>query len=407
MKRHLSDASDGTTDSSFDAEFPMASFEDDAFDHKSASAERQVCIPKWLFDHSQRFTSIGKPAPATRIFFIFGLAVAVCYFAGAFFQGSQPTGTYAEWKESIAHVAGHKAEVRGLRLSNGLNVVLWSDAQMDKAGAAVAFDAGSWSDPEQHLGVAHFLEHMVFMGSARFPQQDVLFAFLAQHGGSGNAYTASETTNYFFEVDSPFLQHATSIMADSVIDPLLSRDAAAAEINAVNAEHAKNRARDGWRIDMLGRSFALPHHELSRFSTGNEDTLRSSLPALREFHSKYYTAAHAAAAVAGPLSLDDLEAVAVTAFGHMRRHTVPASADDSGDEQSPTTSTGAPRRLQPYLLAGAQHASGLQARSTSPRPPLASETLQDGSLWRLPLWVFSHSLEHGCSRMLPAPNAFD
>jgi insulysin len=202
------------------------------------------------------------------------------------------------------------------------------------------------------------------MGSARFPQQDVLFAFLAQHGGRGNAYTASETTNYFFEVDPPFLQHATSIMADSVISPLLSTDAAAAEINAVNAEHAKNHARDGWRIDMLGRSFALPHHELSRFSTGNEETLRSSLPALREFHSKFYTAAHAAAAVAGPLSLDDLEAVAVTAFGHMRRQTVAASADDSGDGESPTTSAGAPRRLQPYLLAGPAHSPGLQARST-------------------------------------------
>ena len=111
---------------------------------------------------------------------------------------------------------------------------------------------------------------------------------------------------------------------------------------------------------MLSRSFALPHHELTRFGTGNEETLRSSLPALRAFHSKHYTATHAAVAVVGPSSLDELQAVAVAAFGHMPKHTVSLNLDEFGDGDSVLTSTGAPLSLQPYLFAGGTHSPGLQ-----------------------------------------------
>ncbi len=342
----------------------MASFEDDAFAHyeRSGSENQISAIPEWLRRHTKHCDG-RKPASPSRIILLFALAVLSCYFAGTLARLSHPSDSPVEWSESITDVAGHKARVRGLRLSNGLNVLLWSDTQMDKAGSAVAFNAGSWSDPSDHAGVAHFLEHLIFMGSARYPEQDSLFAFLAQHGGRGNAYTASETTNYFLEVDPLFLSHATNILADSVIAPLLNEAAAIAEINAVNAEHAKNMARDAWRIDMLGRSFALPHHEITCFGTGNEETLRSSLPVLRAFHSKHYTASHAAVAVVGPSSLDDLQAVAVAAFSHMPKQTDSSSQDDVGDGSAGSTSTGAPRRLQPYLFAGDKHPSGLQVVS--------------------------------------------
>jgi hypothetical protein len=360
LKRHTSDG-DFAIDSSFDGEFPMASFEDDAISLcKRGESESQInAIPEWLRCHSKHCDG-RKSASPSRIICLFALAVLLCYFAGTFARTSYLSDSYVEWSDSITNVAGHKARVRGLRLSNGLNVLLWSDTQMDKAGSAIAFNAGSWMDPSEHAGVAHFLEHMVFMGSTRYPAQDVLFAFLAQHGGHGNAYTASETTNYFLEVDPPFLSHATNIMADSVIAPLLSEVAVIAEIKAVNAEHAKNLARDAWRIDMLGRSFAVPHHQITRFGTGNEETLRSSLSALRLFHSKHYTAPHAAVAVVGPSSLDDLQDVAVAAFGQMPRQADSGSQDDNEEGNAGSTSTGAPRKLQPYLFADDAHPSGLQ-----------------------------------------------
>jgi insulysin len=51
---------------------------------------------------------------------------------------------------------------------------------------------GSWSDPEDVLGLAHFCEHAVFLGSEAFPSEDGYDAWLSEHGGSYNAYTSDE-----------------------------------------------------------------------------------------------------------------------------------------------------------------------------------------------------------------------
>ena len=57
-----------------------------------------------------------------------------------------------------------------------------------------------------HLtGLAHFLEHMLFMGTTKYPGEDAYSKFLADHGGSSNAYTASENTNYYFDVEQSAL----------------------------------------------------------------------------------------------------------------------------------------------------------------------------------------------------------
>src|SRR5262245_48043791 len=54
-------------------------------------------------------------------------------------------------------------------LPNGLEVLIISDAQMKKASAAMSVGAGSWSEPDDAQGIAHFLEHMLFMGTKTYP----------------------------------------------------------------------------------------------------------------------------------------------------------------------------------------------------------------------------------------------
>ena len=99
----------------------------------------------------------------------------------------------------------HKADVdqrsyRWLRLANHLQVVLISDPSADSAAAAMDVNVGSASDPDELPGLAHFCEHMLFLGNAKYPVEGDLDAFLSQHGGSSNAFTASEDTCYFFNI---------------------------------------------------------------------------------------------------------------------------------------------------------------------------------------------------------------
>ncbi|XP_062013891.1 nardilysin-like [Rosa rugosa] len=77
-----------------------------------------------------------------------------------------------------------------------------------KAAAAMCVGMGSFSDHMEAQGLAHFLEHMLFMGSTKFPVENEYNSYLSKHGGSSNAYTKEEHTCYHFDVKREFLKGA-------------------------------------------------------------------------------------------------------------------------------------------------------------------------------------------------------
>ena len=81
------------------------------------------------------------------------------------------------------------------------------------AFASLAVNAGSFNDPEGGYGMAHFLEHMVFLGSKKYPKAGAYSEHMAAHGGYSNAYTDFEWTNFHFEVTYGGLQVALDMMA--------------------------------------------------------------------------------------------------------------------------------------------------------------------------------------------------
>ena len=97
-------------------------------------------------------------------------------------------------------------EYRAVTLPNGLIAVLVSDPSTDKSAAALAVYRGSYDDPEGRAGLAHFLEHMLFLGTTKYPGVDEYQNFITTHGGTFNAYTSSDHTNYFFDIQTPFLE---------------------------------------------------------------------------------------------------------------------------------------------------------------------------------------------------------
>lgn len=84
--------------------------------------------------------------------------------------------------------------------ANGLRVMVVSDPAADKAAASLDVAVGQFSDPDDIPGLAHFLEHMLFLGTEKYPDEASYNAFLAENGGHSNAFTASENTNYHFSM---------------------------------------------------------------------------------------------------------------------------------------------------------------------------------------------------------------
>ena len=99
-------------------------------------------------------------------------------------------------------------EYRLLTLENELQVLLISDPDTPKAAASLDVMVGSGDNPPGRGGLAHFLEHMLFLGTDKYPDAAEYERYITEHGGSRNAYTSFEHTNYFFDVNAPFLPEA-------------------------------------------------------------------------------------------------------------------------------------------------------------------------------------------------------
>ena len=214
---------------------------------------------------------------------------------------------------------------QAVTLTNGMTVLLVSDAAAPKSLAAITLPIGSLDDPNQQLGLAHYTEHMVLMGSKLYPQPDNLAEFLKKHGGSHNASTASYRTAFYLEVENDALQPAVDRLADAIAEPLLDPVNADRERHAVNAELTMARSRDGLRMSQVGAETLNPAHPGSRYSGGNLETLRdkpdSNLhQALTEFYRSHYSANLMKAVIYSNKSLPEMADIAAKTFGRVTNH---------------------------------------------------------------------------------------
>lgn len=241
---------------------------------------------------------------------------------------------------------------RPILLENGLTILLAHDPQAKHFAASVSVHAGASSDPRFLPGIAHFCEHMCFLGSKAYPRENEYKQYLAKHGGKSNASTSGSHTTYQFDVLAEHGEQALDIFGNFFICPLFSKSGTQREVNAVDSENSKNLVDDGRRRWQVLKSFADPHHHFSKFSTGNRITLPASSEfsadvsaghplneildhindgkqrdendaaefvraSLLAFHKRHYTPNKMTAVLVGPQSLDELESWAVPRFGQI------------------------------------------------------------------------------------------
>ncbi len=206
-----------------------------------------------------------------------------------------------------------KRNYRYLKLENQLGVLLISDPSTEKSAAALDINVGANQNPVNRAGLAHFLEHMLFLGTEKYPQAGEYQEFISQHGGKFNAYTAAENTNYFFEIDNDQLDVALDRFAQFFISPLFNPEYVERERKAVHSEYLAKLKDDGRRERDVYRELINPDHPSSKFSVGNLITLadREGHPVREDmvaFYRQYYSSHLMNLVIMGRYSLDDLEA---------------------------------------------------------------------------------------------------
>ncbi|TVP53690.1 MAG: peptidase M16 [Halomonadaceae bacterium] len=249
------------------------------------------------------------------------------------------------------------AEYRHLTLDNGMGVLLVSNPRADKAAASLDVLVGSGDDPRERPGLAHFTEHMLFLGTEAYPDPGEYHAFISDHGGSHNAYTAFQDTNYFFDIDPEHLEPALDRFSSQFLTPTFAEELIDRERLAVHSEYTAMIREDNRRFWSALQASVNPEHNFSTFTVGNRTTLSNDENELRQavidFYEDRYSANLMQLAVVGPQSLDTLEAMVRPRFKGVKNrhhekypHHVPLFTQDSLPQVLKVQSLRDTRRLQ-------------------------------------------------------------
>jgi zinc protease len=267
------------------------------------------------------------------------LTLAIAAFTGAVLAGPAQAGIGPQ----IAHFT----------LANGLEVVVIPDHRAPVVTNMVWYKVGSADETPGKSGLAHFLEHLMFKGTAKNPAGR-FSQIVATIGGQENAFTSADYTGYFQRVPRGELKQMMELEADRMTGLVLSDDVVRPELNVVleeqNMRVANNpAARLGEQMDAalyLNHPYGRPvigwRQEIEQL--GREEAL--------EFYRRFYTPNNAILVVAGDVTAEEVRALAQDTFGKVPRvaDIKPRLRPQEPVQEAPRTVTLAdPRVTQPSL----------------------------------------------------------
>ncbi|XP_065213732.1 nardilysin-like [Planococcus citri] len=196
------------------------------------------------------------------------------------------------------------------------------------AVCALSINVGSFSDPNEIPGLAHFLEHMVFLGSEKYPRENQFHSFIRKHGGFMNAATSCECTTFYFYCNVRHLFEALDMFSQLIISPLLKKESMVREREVLDSEFDLATLSDSFRIEQLIGTFASEENPIGKFMCGNSKTLKDRVSedelyeSLRSFHQQYYSANLMTVAILARLPIVKLENYALECFTSIPDHQV-------------------------------------------------------------------------------------
>ncbi|MCC5855935.1 MAG: insulinase family protein [Idiomarina sp.] len=212
-------------------------------------------------------------------------------------------------------------EYRWCWLPNGLPALLVHIPEAEQAAAAIAVRAGHFQDPRGIAGLAHFLEHMLFLGSEAYPDAESYSDFISYSGGHHNAWTGTEHSNFYLELPIQFFDEGLGRFSSLFTAPLFAPDWIEKERQAVEAEYRMKVKDELRRLYDVHKETSNPAHPFAQFSVGNAETLADTEIPLRtrlqDFFATYYHAGNMALTLAGPQSINELEQLATKHFSQL------------------------------------------------------------------------------------------
>lgn len=199
------------------------------------------------------------------------------------------------------------------RLANGAVLHVVQQPWARQAGACLRVAAGSHDEPLAYPGLAHFLEHLLFLGSHDYPVDQGLMAYVRRCGGLVNASTRARHTDFLCQVPAVCLAPALQRLQSLLARPLFEMQAQCREREVLHAEYqARSQDADSRIEHALGQALAAGHR-CADFLAGERDSLPveegAFQQALWRYHREHYQACNMSLVLVGPQPVEELLAL--------------------------------------------------------------------------------------------------
>ncbi len=213
------------------------------------------------------------------------------------------------------------------RLDNGLELFIISDPKATRSAAALSVRAGSWDNPIEAEGMAHFVEHMLFAGSSAYPEGEQEFKeYLSNHSGSSNAFTYSGYTCYAFAVSHDGFEGAIDRFSHFFIDPLFSPSSVYREKKIIEEEYRIRLETDNFLATRMLSLASNQEHPNARFANGNLASLDNvSEKSAKEWFQNYYVAEKMHLVILSPNPVEEIIEPIASRFSLIQNHPSPSN----------------------------------------------------------------------------------
>lgn len=213
--------------------------------------------------------------------------------------------------------AGFKSE--SFKLENGMDVVVIPNSKMPVISSMVWYKIGSIDEEQGKSGLAHFLEHLMFKGTAKYGNGE-FSKLIARSGGNDNAFTSTDYTAYFQNISKDKLELVLDLESDRMQNLLFDENETMKERNVILEERSMRIDNDPSSLmrEQMNASLFLNHpygrpligwrHEMEQLTT--EDA--------RKWYLNYYVPSNAILIVSGDITAAELKPLAEKYFGKIR-----------------------------------------------------------------------------------------
>lgn len=200
-------------------------------------------------------------------------------------------------------------------LDNGLRVIVNTDTSTPLVCLNVMYDVGSRDEDPDRTGFAHLFEHLMFGGSINIPNYD---GPLQEAGGTNNAFTSTDITNYYISVPMQNVETAFWLESDRMLNLAFSERSLEVQRNVVIEEFRQRYLNqpygDAW---LLLRPLAFKQHPYLWPTIGKEEKhiAEATMDDVRSFYGKHYVPKNAVLVLTGNITTARAEALAKKWFG--------------------------------------------------------------------------------------------